>query len=91
MVESLTQEQRQAISDAFSKHEPVLKGLIAQTEALKNNPTGKTIDLGKARELYAQVRDWEEALTADVEKVMTWQQRSHYQASRQDRARSPGR
>ena len=82
--ESLTQEQRQAISEAFSTHEPALKGLIAQTEALKNQSIGKTVDMEKARELYAQVKGWETALTADVEKVMTWQQRSQYQASRQD-------
>ena len=79
--ESLTQEQRQAISAAFAKHEPTLKGLIAQTEALKNQPAGKTVDLGKAQELYAQVKNWETTLNAEVENVLTGPQRSQFQAS----------
>ncbi|MFQ5813456.1 MAG: hypothetical protein ACE5I2_09770 [Anaerolineae bacterium] len=84
LQESLTDEQREAIAEVFSRHEKALKALMAPVEAglkSKAKPEGAP-SLEEARELESRLQAWQVALDADIEKVLTEQQFAQYLASR---------
>jgi hypothetical protein len=79
--ESLTPEQREAIGSAFSRHEPALKDLTAQAEAISKD-TKKSPDPAKIREHYNQLKQWEENFNNEVEKILQSGQITQFQISR---------
>ena len=80
LQESLTDEQRQAIGEAFARHEKALRTLIAPAEA-EMKPEGLP-SLEAVRELEERLEAWQAALDADIKKVLTEEQFAQYLASR---------
>ena len=79
--ESLTPEQREALGEAFSRHETALRDLTSQAEAF-SKATGKSVALAKIREHFAQLKQWEENFNGEVEKILQGGQITQFQISR---------
>jgi hypothetical protein len=84
LAESLTDEQRQAIGEAFSRREKALGALMAPIKAgLKAKEKAEAaVSLEAAQRLEGRLQAWQAALDSDIEKVLTEEQGAQYRASR---------